>query len=594
MSVNNSRFLITNADARVWRDDVPLLFLGEWCVWNSGKEALANLDFEVAAPYGWEDGQRESDYRHVWELIERLLPDLCGMLNRYHSTGYSSRYWRIMLGTWLYKFTIILFNRWATVRHALRGRRVSGAVVLEFPREQLVPSGYISFARLYRLDVWNLAVFGRILRDCSDVPCTVKQVATLDGGKKCDLQTFTQTRLLTVKQRVRRLVRRLVQPFVNHLTRPNDAMLISTGMPFWQECWLQVSMGQVPITWWLEQPPEAPPNFATRDRLSLRAENFAGFEGFVRKLIPEHLPTCYLEGYQALCAKATGMPWPTRPRFIFTANSFDGDEVFKAWAAAKVEQGVPYLIGQHGANYGAGMFAPSEVHETATADRYLTWGWQEDAEKHRPVVALTMIGKTTIKSNSQGGLLLVERGGGQRETLWDEIPAFRRYLEAQFSFISGLKRGIDKQVTIRLYSVYLNLNWSENIIWKKHFPQVRLDDGKRHIGGQIADSRLTVFSYESTGALELLVGNVPILIFYDTQDYPLRPCARPYYERLKAVGIFHESPGSAAEKVNEIWSNVQGWWEREEVQEARRAFCEHFARMPQNPLRELKCALLEN
>ena len=593
MPVNNSRFLITNADARVWRDDVPLLFLGEWCVWNLGKGALANLDFEVAAPYGWEDGQRESDYRNVWELIERLLPDLCGMLNRYHSTGYSSRYWRIMLGTWLYKFTMILFNRWATVQHALRGNRVSSAVVLEFPREQLVPSGYMSFARLYRLDVWNLAVFGRILRDCSDVPCTVKQAATLDEGEECDSQTFTQALAPTVQHRAKLFVGGLVQRFAKQLTRPTDALFVSTYMPFWQDCRLQLALGQIPIPRLLEPHPEMSPDFSIRDRFSLGAENFAGFERFIRKLIPEHLPTCYLEGYQALCEKATGMPWPIRPKFIFTANAYDGDEIFKAWTAAKVEQGVPYLIGQHGANLGSAMFAPSEVHEVATADRYLTWGWQEDAEKHRPAVVLTMIGKTATKSNPQGGLLLVERGGGQRETLWDEIPAFSRYLEAQFSFISGLKRGIDKQVTVRLYSVYLYLNWSENIIWKKHFPQVRLDDGKRHIGGQIAESRLTVFSYESTGALELLAGNIPMLIFYDTRDYPLRPCARPYYERLKAVGIFHESPISASEKVNEIWSNVQGWWEREEVQEARKSFCEHFARITKNPLRDLKRALLE-
>ena len=38
MAVSNSRFFITNADARVWRDDVPLLCLGEWCVWNFGKD----------------------------------------------------------------------------------------------------------------------------------------------------------------------------------------------------------------------------------------------------------------------------------------------------------------------------------------------------------------------------------------------------------------------------------------------------------------------------------------------------------------------------------------------------------------------------
>lgn len=587
------RFLITTADPRGWRDDVLLLFLGEWCGWNLDKESLTGLDIEVAAPYGWEKGQREADYRQVWELIERLLPELGEMLNRHHGTSHATRYWRIMLGTWLYKFTMIMFNRWATVRHVLAKYEVSGAVVLEFPREQLVPVGYLSFARLYRLDAWNQAAYGRVLRDCSDVPCTVKQVAALDEGEASDRQTFTPQPATTVKQRAKRFVGGVVQRFANLLTRPGDALFVSTYLPFWQECRLQLSLGQIPVPRLLQPPPEVPADFAIRDRLSLDAESFAGFERFVRKLIPEQLPTCYLEGYRALCEKAAGMPWPARPPFIFTANSFDGDEIFKAWTAARVEQGVPYLIGQHGANYGAGMFAPSEIHEVATADSYLTWGWQEDAAKHHPVAALPMVGKPAGEWDPQGGLLLVERGGGHRETLWDEIPAFRRYLEAQFGFMAGLVDGIGEQVMVRLYSAYLYSSWSEDALWKERFPQIRLDDGTLPIAGQIGRSRLTVFSYESTGILESLAGNIPILFFYDTRDYPLRPGARLCYERLKVAGIFHESPGSAAAKVNEVWNDVSGWWARDEVQEARKAFCDHFARMPQHPRRELKRALLE-
>ncbi len=586
------RFLITTADQRGWRDNVPLLFLGEWCGWNLDKELLVGLDIEVAAPYGWEAGQRETDYRYVWELIERLLPEVSEMLNRHHGTSHSTRYWRIMLGTWLYKFTMIMFNRWATVQHVLGGHRVSGAVVLEFPREQLVPVGYLSFARLYRIDAWNQAAYGRILSDCSDVPLTKKQADMLDAGVASDRQTFTPLPARTMKQRAKRLLGGVAQRFANLLTCPGDALFVSTYLPFWQECRLQMSIGQIPVPRLLQPPPEAPPDFAVRDRLSLDAENFTGFERFVRKLIPEQLPTCYLEGYRALCEKAAGMPWPARPSFIFTANSFDGDEIFKAWVAAKVEQGVPYIIGQHGANYGAGMFAPSEIHEVATADRYLTWGWQEDAAKHRPVAALPMIGKRAGEWDPQGELLLVERGGGHRETLWDELPAFRRYLEAQFGFVAHLAGRIGERVTVRLYSAYLYSSWSEDALWKERFPQIRIDDGTWPIARQIARSRLTVFSYESTGILESLLGNIPILVFYDIRDFPLRPGAQPYYECLKTAGIFHETAGSAAAKVNEVWSDVQGWWARDEVQEARKAFCDHFARMPQHPLRELKRALL--
>jgi hypothetical protein len=46
------------------------------------------------------------------------------------------------------------------------------------------------------------------------------------------------------------------------------------------------------------------------------------------------------------------MKWPEKPKFIFTSNCFDGDEVFKVWTALKVEQGISYFVGQHGNNFG--------------------------------------------------------------------------------------------------------------------------------------------------------------------------------------------------------------------------------------------------
>lgn len=587
------RFLITTADVRSWRDDTPILFLGEWCCWNLKKEALDNLDAEVAPPYGWNEGQKKTEYRYVQDLIERLLLDLSQALNHHHGTSHTPRYWRIMLGTWLYKFTMIMFNRWATVQYALGKYSVSGTVVLEFPKEQLVPVDYINFARLYRLDAWNQAIYGRILKDWSNISCVVREIGLLDEGGVSTLQHFTPAPARTLKRQVKKFVANRVQKIANLLTRPTDAFLIATYLPFVQECKLQLALGQIPVPRLLQPTPKVSPDFDIRRGISLNPEGgVAGFEQFIRTLIPEQLPTCYLEGYQALNEKARSMPWPANPKFIFTSNSFDGDEVFKAWTASKVELGIPYIIGQHGANYGAGEFAPSEIHEVATADRYLTWGWEDGCVKHRPVAALTMVGKPAGKWNPRGGVLLVERGGGHRETLWDETPAFQKYLEDQFKFVEGLLDPVSERVTVRLYSAYLYSSWSEDMIWKDRFPRIQLDTGVYPISKQIRKNRLTIYSYESTGILESLAGNVPTLFFYDTKNWPLRSKAQLYYNRLKEVGIFHDTPESAANKVNEIWDDVQDWWTRDEVQEARRVFCNHFARMPQNPIRELKKVLL--
>ena len=44
------------------------------------------------------------------------------------------------------------------------------------------------------------------------------------------------------------------------------------------------------------------------------------------------------------------------------------------------------------------------------------------------------------------------------------------------------------------------------------------------------------------------------------------------FEELKRVKVYHETPESASKHINEIWDNVEGWWESSEVQEVMDVF----------------------
>ena len=44
---------------------------------------------------------------------------------------------------------------------------------------------------------------------------------------------------------------------------------------------------------------------------------------------------------------------------------------------------------------------------------------------------------------------------------------------------------------------------------------------------------------------------------------------------------------------NEVWENVDEWWVSYEVQNARRMFCEEYARSSRKPIRDLRKLLLE-
>ena len=101
-----------------------------------------------------------------------------------------------------------------------------------------------------------------------------------------------------------------------------------------------------------------------------------------------------------------------------------------------------------------------------------------------------------------------------------------------------------------------------------------------------------VHSYDSTGVLETLSQNIPTLAFWQNGFDHLRENSKPYYQLLVDAGIVHLTSESVAQKVNEVWDNIEGWWGQDKVQEARRQFCNRYARVSQNPVRELKQILL--
>ena len=76
----------------------------------------------------------------------------------------------------------------------------------------------------------------------------------------------------------------------------------------------------------------------------------------------------------------------------------------------------------------------------------------------------------------------------------------------------------------------------------------------------------------------------PTLIFWNPKHWELRVSAVPYFEMLKSVGIFHETPESAARQMVAVWDDVAAWWESDAVQLVRSEFCKRYAHIPEKPL----------
>jgi putative transferase (TIGR04331 family) len=73
-------------------------------------------------------------------------------------------------------------------------------------------------------------------------------------------------------------------------------------------------------------------------------------------------------------------------------------------------------------------------------------------------------------------------------------------------------------------------------------------------------------------------------MFWNPEHWELRDSAIPAFEKLKSVGIFHETPESAAHQMTRVWNDIDAWWQNEATQRVRREFCEIYAHLPEHPL----------
>lgn len=584
------RFLVTTALEETWpADNTPVLFLGEWCRLYNRRSAWEKRD-AVVAPYHWDDREKlHNDYRYLQVFYKEVLNQLAAKLNAVHGVSHSVRYWRIIVGPWLGYFIQMLFDRWTMLQQVVRDNNISGVRVLQRREDQLVPNDMAAFIPQFVGDAWNEAICGQIL-DWIGVP--VERICETNRAHT-SLDSVAHT--ANPGRWLKRSLAQVVSGLSGVRCRDDEYFFISSYLSVKQDMLLQAKLGQVPKLWRPVHVPSIPVDLAERQRQFPLSCNSSDFPALLCALIPRFMPSAYFEGYRDLVALTENLSWPKRPKAIFTSEAFNADDVFKVWAAEKVETGTQLVIGQHGGNYGMALWSFMEDHQIAIADRFLTWGWsQPEQSKITPVGNFKGFGRQSIADNA-GIALLVEMTIPRHSYHMYSAPVaagqWLEYFADQSRFVEALPEVLRDQLLVRLYSQDYGCGQKQR--WLARFPDIQLDEGVQPMLSLMKKSKLYISTYNATTYLESLSLNFPTIMFWNPSHWELRKSAQPYFEKLKSVGIFHETPESAARQMAAIWDDVSGWWQSVAVQSVRQEFCEKYAHIPDSPLDLMKKLLRE-
>ena len=581
-----SRYLILSSEESSWKLDQPTLFLGEWCRLHERRYLWENMDAIVAKPYGLSRQSKERDLIKAKEISDELFEILINILNEYHCTNHDKRYWNIILGHWFKRYINAMINRISTIEQCFEKYEISGCSLFSDDNYILATEDTNSSQWAFNDDQWNNVLYKKILT-------YFEYGFQINYIPRNTVNRFYFKGLSYPKplyKKILNFVKDWIARSCRFFQKNNDSFILHSYLGILNEVKLQLKMGQFPQLWSSENIKFASsPDIKLRESLKdkMTYDPINRIDKIIHEMIFDVIPICFLEGYKELNTVVNNLHWPKNPKLIFTSNAFDTDEVFKFWTANKVAKGSKYAVGQHGGNYGTSYYINPSVEEV-TSDIFLTWGWSDKLDQHKPLFILKELNFNNNEYNRKGGLLLVQDMVYHRVDTWDRIAEHRKYFKDQVSFYNSLASNVRSDLTLRLLPSHRYTNPLEAKMWREVNPKINIDLGDGKLDRIIPQNRLTVFSYDSTGILELLSKNIPVIAFWDNGLDHIRDSAIPHYEKLVEAGIIHLSTISAAEKVNKVWDNVDLWWNHDDVQSARISFCNRYATESKNKVSNIK------
>ncbi len=558
-------FLATTALDEFWDKKADkIIFLGEWCKTNSD---IKYLKAYATMPFLWSNEQVvKAAFKECWNIYDEIMPILSNYLNNVHGIDKSSRYWKIIIGNWLWSFIQIVYDRYRCIEEFIKAYSKFDTFVLH-KDNYITPVEYKDFIANISSDAYNLQLYSQIFEYL---------------GYKFRTKRYEIGQAYTYSQQNSK-IREISYRLLNIFFAKKPSVVISNGYFSNKFSTLNLafkSKGKIFFDHFYDSfSVSVDKNVALREELS---EYYDGDNKFIKllfALFEQNFPLLFLEGFSDMRKVALNKK-STKAKVYVTANYLYYNYLYKFFIAEHIDK--ISLVGiQHGGSYGVDNFCNAEMYERDILDYFITFGW-EDNYYTKACTSEKLNQK--IKSKKNGYILFVMNDMlkylYQMNLFYPSSAIKLAYLPKTLSFFNSI--GSIDRFLVRTYPVDNGFKIKQTI--RNTFPNIKLDDHSKTFHCRLKNARLFVSDHMNTTYLETLAMNFPTVIFIDKNYYSFR---KPEIIQLliDAKILFYDEI-EAAHHINSIYDNIDDWWLSDEVQKARREFCYHYARTSEDWARE--------
>ncbi|EKD55017.1 MAG: hypothetical protein ACD_60C00028G0014 [uncultured bacterium] len=586
MTKNSPTFLATTALSEFWDTSQSLLFLGEWCTPHHTQDIWQSLNAQKLSRLALEDSQSFSAYSYTLEVYQKLLPQLAEWLNHIHGVHYSLRYWKIIIGPFLLWYIQVVYDRFLHLKAAYTQYPEIKTIGLSSD-SYLTPMDTFEFYLLAtESDAWNLQLFTQIMEFSFVSPESYRDVSWENEIKqrlKMQNQQPIYKKMTKIKINMLRFfsyfrAKKAIGMYFCGLSNKNIFRL-----------WALSNFRVFPIVQMSHKPPQKKHKLDLGGREKIMDFSIEDdFSRLILNTLKINLPLNFVENYREEAVYSEKC-FPYRANMVVGAG-WNPDDRFKFWGAKMAEHGAKIVDIQHGGGYGTHGYSAREFLERDNCDAFISWGWKNGHDVI-PLPSISACEKYRIhakKRRKENDLIL-----------WvaNEVPRYLLSIENSLHVYSGKKSYTDLQARFArklLPSVFEKVTmrvrpFSKHVYQiKKELPTLNVyqPNDKDCFFEQLTKAKIMVSDNLQTTFLYSLAFGIPTLLFGENELDQINQEFRHYFEGLSKVGIYHDSPESAADMLNKVMTNPLDWWQSAHVQAARQTFCHHFVRITPDWLRD--------
>ena len=570
--MNRNKTLVLTGFDKFWPDkEHKAVFLGPWCFTYNKKYDYQDYQSFYVVQSPWRsnlDIYKGSLY--INELVNRLMPEISIILNKYFGTDFTESFWTISTMCWVVNWLDLLYDRYMYLEQAGKIFTGDGKLKIKILANpyQFEIEDYGHLSKACYTHEYNLCLFSQIIKaanfdflSAEEVDISFDKVQLQNNRRQSSNGFFKQ---------------------FYHLLFPTDVYLDGvSGLTRKDKSQLYLARRRRYSIQGVDKKIFPKNKDFLRNR-TLEFESHNKFEQIVKKLFVTNLPAALLREIPALSKSEQVKYWIGHRIWNRQTNAFK--------IARIVENGGTWISVQHGGGYGQNLFPNLGKIEFATCGNFISWGWEHKYIYDCRVFPLSSPYLSNLKPCPKQSDRIFYVGSlcpAYRHRLYcrsagkSQMP----YIKNKVQFLKNLLPHIRDNLIYKPYANDYGINQKRDLL--TILPEAQfVTSSMKNAREYIAECRLFVADHLGTSYLESLAMNVPTVIFWSPEHFAIIDKAKPDFKELEDAGIYHQTPESAAKHINEIYDDVYLWWDSPKVKEIRDTFIYKYARNSPDYLRE--------